>query len=1508
MCSHKTKTRKRQIELIGSLASLLLLSIPVLLHKAMDQELGVLGEKKEIASFGTHLMEKPEMTNSLYVPSITLVKSAPVLNGSDCGGIPFTFTITNESTNAENLINIVLTDPDLGGVLAGPNPGDFSGDTGGVGGDGILSQGETWTFNFNYPITQNDLENGFFGTQAATVTADVQGQGISVNDISHPSDSSADGPTIVDLSNCQNASIGLVKGWSYVDLDGSNPPCVENFLYTFTVRNIGNLDLHNIVLEDNLLGGTVPGPAPNSDVGDDGILNPGEEWQYQALYSADLNQSGTIINQATIFAETVGQGIQISDLSDDDGQDSAGLGAYGTGPTLDDPTSSPYDEVCTGAFARMGLIKTGSPLDLNGDGCPETIQYTFTLQNVGQADIEEIGLTDDLLGGVAPTLVNNGNGNAVLEAGEVWIYEAQYAITLADLTNGSITNDALVEGKLVGFDIFLFDHSDDNSFDENDQTVTSMMGFCSPSDIGLIKAPGALVDLDSDGCPETIHYTFTVFNTGGMDLDRVVLNDTKLGGLVTGPVQGSDLNNDGILSVFESWTYEALYPITQQDIDAGQVLNQADVTAFEVGSNTQISDLSDDDSINENEQTVTSVVGACVAQAGIGLIKNGVLVDLDIDGCAEAIRYTFTVANTGSIELDQLVLNDPILGGPIAGPIQGSDLNNDGILSVSESWTYEGIYPMTQQDIDAGQVVNQADITAFEVVTNNQISDLSDDNSFSEDDTTTTSTVGGCLSLGNIGLIKSDSGALLDLNNDGCPETIGYIFTVQNIGSLDLEQIVLNDANLGGQISGPTQGSDVNNDGILSVNETWTYEAQYPIAQPDIDAGQVANQADVVALELGTNNPVSDLSDDDSFVEDQQTITSVVGACVSEANISLIKIASFLDLDGDNCFETIRYDFLVTNTGSLTLDQIVLNDPMLGGDINGPQPNSDDNNDGLLSPLESWSFIAIYPIDQNDIDLGSITNQAQVVAFEQGTNNQVSDMVEITTPLGANNTCVAQAGIGLIKTGSLLDLDGDGCPETIQYVFTVSNIGASDLNQVVLSDANLGGQIAGPSQGSDVNNDGILSLNETWTYEVLYPISQPDLDAGQVANQATVTASETGTNNPVSDLSDDDSFAEDQQTITSVAGTCVAQASIGLIKTAGGALLDLDGDACPETIQYTFTVANTGSIDLQQVVLTDVLLQSTISGPLLGNDINNDGILSVNETWTFQAQYPIRQNDIDTGQVINQAQVSAMEVLTSSQVSDLSDDNSFSEDDSTITSVAGACAAISCIDLIKAATLLDLDGDECAETIQYTFTVENTGTISLYQISIVDPLLQNGITGPLTGNDINNDGVLSFNEIWTYEAQYTITQADIDAGVVTNQAQVSALEEVTNNPITDDSDEVLTPVSDGCIDPTNPVDPNFKIFNGITPNGDNVNDFFEIRGIENYPDNSLKIFNRWGVLVFEAEGYGLSNRFFNGQSEGRTTVAQERALPTGTYFYVLTFVGSNPGEESYSGYLYISRD
>lgn len=108
------------------------------------------------------------------------------------------------------------------------------------------------------------------------------------------------------------------------------------------------------------------------------------------------------------------------------------------------------------------------------------------------------------------------------------------------------------------------------------------------------------------------------------------------------------------------------------------------------------------------------------------------------------------------------------------------------------------------------------------------------------------------------------------------------------------------------------------------------------------------------------------------------------------------------------------------------------------------------------------------------------------------------------------------------------------------------------------------------------------------------------------------------------------------------------------------------------------------------------------------------------------------------------------------------------------------------------------------------------------------------------------------------------------------------------------------------------LDGDVVIYNLVTPNGDGKNDYFEIENLHKFPNNRVEIFNRWGVKVYETNGYDRqgdgSVNVFRGYSDGRVTVDKSQMLPTGTYYYVLTyeFTGSQ-GSHSVkkAGYLHL---
>ncbi|MCV9934125.1 gliding motility-associated C-terminal domain-containing protein [Flavobacterium sp. LS1R47] len=155
-----------------------------------------------------------------------------------------------------------------------------------------------------------------------------------------------------------------------------------------------------------------------------------------------------------------------------------------------------------------------------------------------------------------------------------------------------------------------------------------------------------------------------------------------------------------------------------------------------------------------------------------------------------------------------------------------------------------------------------------------------------------------------------------------------------------------------------------------------------------------------------------------------------------------------------------------------------------------------------------------------------------------------------------------------------------------------------------------------------------------------------------------------------------------------------------------------------------------------------------------------------------------------------------------------------------------------------------------------------------------------GVTVP-TGFTLNTDGTITVAPN-TPAGNYTIIYSICEK----------------SNPTNCDTATVTVAINSSCI---------IEVFNAVSPNGDGENDVFRIDGLECFPDNTVEIYNRWGVLVYDLDHYNNSDRAFKGISEGRVTVNQSAELPVGTYYYILKYRDNDSNGHSKAGYLYLNR-
>ena len=88
---------------------------------------------------------------------------------------------------------------------------------------------------------------------------------------------------------------------------------------------------------------------------------------------------------------------------------------------------------------------------------------------------------------------------------------------------------------------------------------------------------------------------------------------------------------------------------------------------------------------------------------------------------------------------------------------------------------------------------------------------------------------------------------------------------------------------------------------------------------------------------------------------------------------------------------------------------------------------------------------------------------------------------------------------------------------------------------------------------------------------------------------------------------------------------------------------------------------------------------------------------------------------------------------------------------------------------------------------------------------------------------------------------------------------------------------------------------------GFSPNNDGKNDYLVIKNIELFPNNIIYIYNRWGNIVYEKEGYANE---WDGYPNVKNILGDGR-LPEGTYYYVLEL--NDEAGTKLNGYIYLNK-
>jgi gliding motility-associated-like protein len=198
-----------------------------------------------------------------------------------------------------------------------------------------------------------------------------------------------------------------------------------------------------------------------------------------------------------------------------------------------------------------------------------------------------------------------------------------------------------------------------------------------------------------------------------------------------------------------------------------------------------------------------------------------------------------------------------------------------------------------------------------------------------------------------------------------------------------------------------------------------------------------------------------------------------------------------------------------------------------------------------------------------------------------------------------------------------------------------------------------------------------------------------------------------------------------------------------------------------------------------------------------------------------------------------------------------------------------------------------------AGTTYITATIKNT-TISKQQLLVVDkatqtitfdfiPVLSKGSQGNVMHAIASSGLPITFkghNAFVVRVAGNLITPIDI------GKATVDAIQVGNTNYKPALVSQLVTV--------TDPTGEQISIPLTLTPNNDGINDVLIIKGIENFPENSITIVNRNGTKIFHAKNYNNSEIIFNGSDNkykefNGTSAIGNNYLPQGTYFYVLLY-------------------
>ncbi len=441
---------------------------------------------------------------------------------------------------------------------------------------------------------------------------------------------------------------------------------------------------------------------------------------------------------------------------------------------------------------------------------------------------------------------------------------------------------------------------------------------------------------------------------------------------------------------------------------------------------------------------------------------------------------------------------------------------------------------------------------------------------------------------------------------------------------------------------------------------------------------------------------------------------------LSTASLALSKTADPLaDTNGDGRIgagDIISYRFVVTNTGTLAVSSVAITDPQATG-LSCPS--------GSLAAGASRTCTGSHIITQGETNAGAVTNTATATAAVYG-GVITSAPSAVTTVIGR----VSSLGIVVAVDAATYAAVGD----VLTYDTTVTNNGNVTITGVDIDSSAPGLGAFSTTCGSIAS---ALEPGTSVTCAATYSVTQQDIDSGLVGGTSSTTGV-TPTGSTVGPTSD---------TATS---TAVQTASLSLVANVAQPTFDAAGDV----LDYTITVSNTGNVTLDQLEIVD---PAPGGGLYVSTCASVARELAVGAMATCTATYTVTQADLDGGLVTNVANASAQNpagLTTSAPQS------------------AASSTAIVVGELAITKTVDEPTFDSVGDLLTYTVTIRNVGTAVATSVVATDASPGLGAFTTTCGSIAST---LAVNATAQCTSTYEVTQGDLDGGVVTNTARVTAV-------------------------------------------------------------------------------------------------------------------------------------